>query len=111
LLNYLPCENKTDEKSKQSHCLQTKGIECVILPLELLYDGCSYGLFSRPAVEEGGDKEVFQFGRVNQSDEVEEGDDDGDKERKVNHFHYGQETPALERERECEGGRGRERER
>ena len=89
MLNYLPCENKADEKSKQSHSLQTKGVECIILPLEFLYDGRGYCLFSRPAVEKGGNKEVFEFRRVDESDEVEKGDDDGDKQWKVYHFHYG----------------------
>ena len=87
--NYLPCENKADEKSKQSHGLQTKGVESVILSLEFLYDSCSYRLFGRPAVEEGWNKEVFEFRGVDKSDEVEQGNEDGDKQRKVYHFHYG----------------------
>ena len=89
MLNYLPCENKADEKSKQPDSLQTKRVERVILSLELLYDGCSYCLLSRPAVEEGGHKEIFEFWRVDESDEVEEGNEDGDKQRKVYHFHDG----------------------
>lgn len=87
MLNYLPCENKTDKKCKQSHSLQTKRVKCIMLSLEFLYDCSSYCLLSWPAVEKGWDKEILEFRRVDESDEVEHGDDDGDKERKVHHLH------------------------
>lgn len=95
--DYLPREDKAHKEGKQSNSFETKRVERIDLPLQFLNGSCSDGLLGRPAVEKGWDEKVFEFRRVGQCDEVEQWDDNGDKERKVDEIHQSQTTPALEK--------------